>query len=69
MSWEYRIRAYYPASAQRNPGGLAIETTHIGKPSRDIEISAFRARMKRGEIAYIEVISLVEPYGITTIYE
>jgi hypothetical protein len=62
--WEYTIRAYRPTN---QGGGLDIETVHKGTASRDIEIAAFKSRMARGEISYIEVIAHVEPYGTTTI--
>lgn len=61
--WEYTIRAYRPPN---QGGGLDIETVHVGTASRDIEIAAFRARMARGEIDYIEVITHVEPFGTVT---
>lgn len=64
--WEYTIRAFRPPN---KGGGLAIETVHVGIPSRDMEISAFKARMARGEISHIEVISHIEPFGIMTIYD
>ena len=64
--WDYRIRAYRPPN---KGGGLLIETVHKGEASRDAELAAFQARMKRGEISHVEVISFVEPYGVTTIYE
>lgn len=63
--WEYRIRAYRPPN---QGGGLLIETVHRGESSRDMEIDVFRARMARGEVGHIDVISLVPPYGTETIY-
>ena len=62
--WDYKIRAFYPHGR-----GLAIETVHKGEASRDVEISAFKERMKAGEIAYIEVIELNPPHTITVLYE
>jgi hypothetical protein len=59
--WEYTIRAYAPT----NQGGhLLIETVHVGTASRDIELSAYRERMRRGDVGHIEVISHVKPFGI-----
>ena len=63
--WEYTIRAYSPTN---QGGGLDRETVHVGTASRDIEISAFRARMARGEIRKIEVISHIEPFGTETYF-
>lgn len=64
--WEYTIRAYAPTN---QGGGLLIETVHVGTSSRDMEIAVFRARMKRDEVSYIEVITHIEPFGIERIYE
>ena len=62
--WEYTIKAYRPT----NQGGdFVMETTHVGTASRDIEISVYQDRMRRGEIGHIEVIAHVEPYGVTRI--
>lgn len=63
--WEYTIRAYSPPN---QGGGLVLETVHVGTHSRDTEIAVFQARMARGEIDHIEVISHIEPFGIRTIY-
>lgn len=64
--WDYRIRAFYPPN---RGGGVAIETTHKGEASRDAEIAAFRARMARGEIAYIEVVSTDDPFNVMKLYK
>ena len=56
MWWEYKIRAYAPVN---RGGGLLIETVHRGEASRDMEISVFKDRMKRGEIDHIEVIDMI----------
>jgi hypothetical protein len=63
--WDYKIRAYLPPN---KGGGLLVETVHRGESSRDMEISAFRGRMKRGEIGHIEVIDRVN-HNTTTIYD
>lgn len=61
--WRYAIRAFRP------PGTvLDIETVHATEASAQIEIAAFRARMKRGEISHIDVTRLVSPYGTERIY-
>ena len=63
--WEYTIRAY---RATNQGGGVLMETVHVGTASRDMEIAAYRARMRRGDVAKIEVIAHVEPYGTMTLY-
>jgi hypothetical protein len=63
--WEYRIRAYRPPN---QGGGLMYETVHRGEASRDIEIEVFREFMRRGAVSHIEVISLVPPYGVETLF-
>lgn len=56
-AWDYRIRAY----ASPNKGGhLLLETVHRGEASRDVELSAYRERMCRGEVGRVEVIDLRE---------
>jgi hypothetical protein len=69
--WKYTIKAFRTRTNPSQPGRavLVIETTHATEASRNIEIEAFRERMKRGEISYIEVLSHVEPYGIETIFQ
>lgn len=63
--WHYTIKAY---AATNQGGGLVMETVHVGTASRDVEIAAFRTRMARREISYIEVIAHVEPFGTERIY-
>jgi hypothetical protein len=63
--WEYTIRAYRPPN---QGGGLLMETVHVGTHSRDVEIDVFKTRMRRGEVARIEVIAHVEPFGTIAIY-
>lgn len=61
---------HYTIKAYRSPncgGGLVLVTQHATEMSRDVEIAAFRARMRRGEIGHIEVIAHVEPFGIVRI--
>jgi hypothetical protein len=54
-NWDYRIRGYAPP----NQGGhLLLETVHRGEASRDMEISAWKARMARGEVSHIEVVDI-----------
>lgn len=54
--WKYTIQAY-----QGN--ALVLETGHATEASRDIEMQAFKARMKRGDFSHIEISTHVEPYG------
>lgn len=61
--WEYTIRAYRPPN---QGGGLVLETVHVGTASRDIEIAAFRTRMRHGEIDHIDVIAHIEPFDTVT---
>lgn len=63
--WAYTIRAYRPPN---QGGGLLMETVHATQASRDVEIAAWKSRMRRGEIDHIDVIAHVEPYGVTTRY-
>lgn len=63
--WSYTIKAFAPTN---HGGGLLIETVHATESSRDIEISVFKDRMRRGEVDHIEVIAHVEPYGTERIY-
>jgi len=53
--WNYIIRGYQPLTEE-----LMIETCHVTKTSRDIEIELFRERMKRGEIVFIEVFNMLD---------
>lgn len=53
--WDYRIRGYRPPN---QGGGLLLETVHRGEASRDIEIAAWRERIRRGEVDHIEVTNL-----------
>jgi hypothetical protein len=54
----YTIKAYaggkHPGGAP--PGAMILHTWHRTEGSRDIEIAAFKARIRRGEISHIEVI-------------
>ncbi len=68
--WRYTIRAFYPPNAQppHVPNALAVETVHATEASRDVEMAAFRERMKRREIGHVDVISHVPPYFTWTHY-
>lgn len=61
--WKYTIRAYNAR------GDLIIETTHATEVSRDIEIEVFQTRMKRNEVACIDVIAHVEPFDTRRLYQ
>jgi hypothetical protein len=71
--WEYEIKGYsgpqHPAVLARRMliGDLILDTYHLGEHSRDIEVAVWRDRLERGEASRIEVISLIEPYGMETI--
>jgi hypothetical protein len=72
---EYTVRGYASNNYPERPGfrtprlgDLLLETIHSSKSSKDVEVAAWNERMKRGEVAYIEVISHVEPLGIETIH-
>lgn len=43
-------------------GQILIGTWHRGLSSRDMEISIFKERIKRGEIDYIDVIGREPPF-------
>lgn len=49
---DYTIRGYAPVN---QGGGLLLETWHRGEASRDVELSAWRARMRRGEVSRVEI--------------
>lgn len=53
---DYVIQAY-----RRN--ALVLETWHIGEASRDMEISVFKERIKKGEIDHIVVTNRMSPFG------
>lgn len=59
----YEIKSYAGSRHPRVKEGLmrlnsmVLHTWHIGEASRDIEVAAYRERMKRGEITHIEVIN------------
>ena len=52
----YSIKAYAGRKHADPFGSLVLHTWHRTEGSRDIEIAAFRARMRRGEISSIDVI-------------
>lgn len=48
---------------------LLLETWHRGDSSKDAEIAAWKARMRRGEVSHVEVVNRNRPFdGVTTIY-
>jgi peroxiredoxin family protein len=71
--WLYTVRGYasnqHPKYPEVKYGDLLLETKHATKASADLEVSVWKSRMKRGGVAYIEVISHVEPYDKVTIYD
>lgn len=63
----YAIRGFSSTARGYKFGTLLLETTHQTEGSKDVEVSAWRERMKRGEVAYIEVTRLTSPYGMERI--
>lgn len=59
----YAVRGYSSAARGYRFGTLLFETTHQTEMSKDVEVSAWRERMKRGEVAYVDVTWLTSPYG------
>jgi len=64
--WRYTIIAYRPPN---QGGGVLNETVHETEASRDIELSVYRDRMRRGEVSHVEVIAHVPPYGKEVIWQ
>lgn len=46
---------------------LLLETWHVGESSKNMEVSAWSERIKRGEATHIEIVSL-RKYQTETIY-
>ncbi len=72
--WAYTVRGFASNKHQEYPavkyGDLLLETVHADKISKDMEVEAWRARLARSDgVAYIEVISHVEPFGTEKIYK
>ena len=67
MDHRFRIRGYaghkHPSGA--GTGALVLETMHTTESSASIEIDAYFARMKRGEIGHVELIDC-RPGGALT---
>lgn len=62
------IAAYGRGRRYQPPRAIHLMTTwHVGEASRDIEISAFKTRMERGEIERIAVTDL-QSGGVTVIH-
>lgn len=58
-TWRYSVKGYGSAAHPAGYGALLLHTTHSTESSRDVEISAWKSRMERGEVAYIEVLDHV----------
>ena len=54
--------------AYRANGELDSESVHSTEASRDVEVMAYKARMARGEVAYIEVTNSATPQRTERIY-
>lgn len=64
--WDWAVEGY-----SRSPHGapvLILRTTHRGESSKDIEVLAWKERMRRGEISYVKVHNLNPPFGTQTIF-
>lgn len=48
-SWDFRVSGYY------HSGQLAIETVHIGKVSRDMELAALGRRDDIGRVEWVDI--------------
>lgn len=70
-TWKWDVRGYagnqHPHYPMVKFGDLLVGTTHKDDVSKDMEVAAWKARMARGEVAYIEVINLWDG-GKETIY-
>lgn len=53
----FTIKAYAGGGHPTAPlGAMILHTWHATEGSRDIEIAAYKARIRRGEISHIEVV-------------
>ncbi len=70
--WDWAVRGYasnnHPMCPKVKYGDLLVATTHKGVVSKDMAVAAWRSRMARGEVAYIEVINL-QTNEMETLYE
>jgi hypothetical protein len=65
MSEPFNVKGY--ASARHSCGrygALLMHTWHASAASAEIELSVWQDRMKRGDVAYAELISYVDPPGV-----
>lgn len=61
----FHVRGFAPV----NQGGhLLLETWHDSVPSKDMEVAAWRTRMRRGEVGRIEVDDHEYPQRSEVIY-
>jgi hypothetical protein len=57
MSAPLHVKAYSSA----RPGGLLGHTWHTMAASAEIELMVWQGRIRRGDVAYAELISYVDP--------
>lgn len=60
--------ADYVIEYYRN-GQVVLVTWHVGEGSRDVEISACRERMRRGEISHVRVTNRRAPFGSYEVWQ
>jgi hypothetical protein len=67
-SWDFKIRGFAGDRHPRKPpGAFLVATAHKGEASASIEIEAWQARMRRGEVSRAELIDM-RPDGSLTNY-
>ena len=64
--WKYTIIAYDGLGRKAN---RIYETVHRDKTSKDIELEAWRQRIKRHEVPSLRVISHVYPFWQETVVD
>jgi cell wall-associated NlpC family hydrolase len=59
--WKWQVTGYASNRHPKYPlvkyGDLLVQTVHQTDSSKDIELEVWRARMWRGEVAYVTVIN------------
>jgi hypothetical protein len=57
--WRWRVRGYRPLN---QGGGVEFETKHHTEASKNIEVEAATARVRRGELSSVEVVDTERPF-------
>lgn len=69
---KYQVTGYaselHPGAPHIKYGDTLCITHHSSEVSKDIEVLAWKSRMAKGEVAYIEVMDLVPPFKCQRIY-